>query len=199
VIAALYVETGGIYFGLDGVDPWDEKRDARLYGGPWPVVAHPPCSRWCALAPLNASQYGLEVGSDGGCFEAALTAVRTFGGILEHPANSYAWPAFNLPRPVRGVWKRSLLDDGWVTEVSQSAYGHPTRKRTWLYLHGEPVSLDWSEPEVFSIVSDLGSGNSRLRGDEWVPGIQYAEASKTPEAFRDVLLEMARSVSKVPA
>ena len=34
-IAALYVETDGCYFGLPGVDPWDEARDARLYAGPW--------------------------------------------------------------------------------------------------------------------------------------------------------------------
>jgi len=44
-VAALYVETGGVYYGLPDVDPWDEERDARLYAGPWPVVAHPPCSR----------------------------------------------------------------------------------------------------------------------------------------------------------
>ena len=48
-IAALYVETDGCYFGIDGVDPWDEARDARLYAGPWPVVAHPPCQRWGKL------------------------------------------------------------------------------------------------------------------------------------------------------
>lgn len=46
MIAALYVETNGAYYGLDGVDPWDEERDARLYDGPHPVVAHPPCPRW---------------------------------------------------------------------------------------------------------------------------------------------------------
>lgn len=45
-IAALYVETGGAYFGLPGVDPWDEARDARRYAGPLPVVAHPPCQRY---------------------------------------------------------------------------------------------------------------------------------------------------------
>ena len=45
-IAALYVAAGGTYFGLEGVDPWDEKRDARAYPGPNPVVAHPPCKRW---------------------------------------------------------------------------------------------------------------------------------------------------------
>lgn len=46
MVAALYVTTGGVYFGLPGVDPWDETRDARRYSGPWPVVAHPPCQRW---------------------------------------------------------------------------------------------------------------------------------------------------------
>ena len=29
-VAALYVQAGGCYFELDGVDPWDEARDARL-------------------------------------------------------------------------------------------------------------------------------------------------------------------------
>ncbi len=52
MIAALFVQTGGVYFGLPNVDPWDVKRDARQYAGPWPVVAHPPCSRWCRLAGL---------------------------------------------------------------------------------------------------------------------------------------------------
>jgi len=28
VIAALFVETNGVYFGLPDVDPWDERRDA---------------------------------------------------------------------------------------------------------------------------------------------------------------------------
>ena len=111
-IAALYVETGGVYYGLPDVDPWDAERDARLYAGPWPVVAHPPCQKWCQLAPLNASRIdGYVVGDDGGCFVSALESVRRFGGVLEHPAESYAWPAFDLPRPRPWSWQRSLLDD----------------------------------------------------------------------------------------
>lgn len=50
-IAALYVQTGGSYFNLEGVQPWDEESDARMYGGPFPVVAHPPCQRWGSYGP----------------------------------------------------------------------------------------------------------------------------------------------------
>jgi hypothetical protein len=49
MIAALYVQTGGCYFNLPDVEPWDEARDARKYAGPWPVVAHPPCQ----LSPIT--------------------------------------------------------------------------------------------------------------------------------------------------
>lgn len=199
MIAALYVEKGGAYYGLDDVDPWDEARDARLYDGPYPVVAHPPCARWCALAPLNQAMHGYKVGDDGGCFAAALDAVRRFGGVLEHPAYSYAWDAFQLPRPLRHGWTGSFFDPGVTTEVSQVAYGHPARKRTWLYYVGEnPPTLDWREPEASASVSDFGPGNTRRRGDDWIPGIQYAAASATPPAFREALLAMARA-ARVPA
>jgi hypothetical protein len=48
-VAALYVDPAGVYAGLDDVDLWDEKRDARLYAGPWSVVAHPPCKSWSIM------------------------------------------------------------------------------------------------------------------------------------------------------
>src|SRR5260221_7502921 len=103
MIAALYVMPRGPYYGLSGVEPWGFERDARLYAGPWPVVAHPPCQRWCRFAKGIEKQYGYKVGDDGGCFEAALNAVRTYGGVLEHPAYSLAWRAFDLPRPMSSV------------------------------------------------------------------------------------------------
>lgn len=67
-LAALYVQTGGIYYGLPNVEPWDEKADARLYDGPHPVVAHPPCARWCQLASVNEARWGTPIGKDGGTF-----------------------------------------------------------------------------------------------------------------------------------
>ncbi len=199
-IAALYVETNGVYYGLDDVDPWDEARDARLYAGPWPVVAHPPCQRWCQLAPLNESRLGdgYRLGDDGGCFKAALDAVRTYGGVLEHPARSYAWPAFGLPAPVPGGWSASFDDPGYVTEVSQVAYGHEARKRTWLYSVGcDLPGLDWSEPPATAMVSEYGltRGKSRWKIGE---GLCHNQSNYSPPAFRDVLIDMARTASRAP-
>lgn len=149
MIAALFVETGGVYFGLPGVDPWDIHRDARKYDGPHPVVAHPPCQLWVNFAALNFKRYGGEhnrPGNDGGCFASALSSVRRFGGVLEHPAGSRAFEAHGLPKP-RGLgWQRVAHELGdapeWVCEVWQSAYGHKARKRTWLFAATEvPPSL----------------------------------------------------------
>lgn len=184
VIAALFVQTGGAYFGTAGVDPWDESRDARRYAGPWPVVAHPPCSRWCQLAYINQKRYGHRVGDDGGCFAAALAAVRTWGGVLEHPAFSYAWPAFGLTKPPRGGrWARAADGLGWVCEVSQAAYGHRARKLTWLYYVGAtpPPELDWSRPEPTAQVSFCKNhGNSPL------PRLGKRAASATPPRIQGV-------------
>lgn len=195
MIAALFVETNGAYYELDGVDPWDEQRDARLYAGPWPVVAHPPCARWSSLAYINQSQHGYKVGDDGGCFEAALRAVRTYGGVLEHPRNSLAWSRFNLPRPGRGGWTQSFTDRGWTTEVSQVVYGHRARKRTWLYYVGDgpPFDLDWRDAEGECIVGDLWHGDGRRLGRGDRPRMYQREALATPVAFRDALIGLARS------
>jgi hypothetical protein len=195
VIAALYVQKDGAYFGLPDVDPWDEERDARQYAGPWPVVAHPPCQKWCQLAPLNASRLdAYYVGDDGGCFAAALNAVRRFGGVLEHPALSYAWDAYELPRPVPGGWTGSFFDSGYTTEVAQVAYGHEARKRTWLYAVGcELPVLDWREPEARAKVS--GFGLTRDKASRWTnqTALNKGKSSCTPPSFRDALLAMARS------
>lgn len=206
-IAALYVDPRGCYAGLDGVDLWDEARDARLYDGAAPVVAHPPCTRWCQLAGLVQHRWGYRVGDDGGCFAAALAAVRRWGGVLEHPALTRAWPAFGLNEPpAGGGWVPASLDgDGWVCSVEQVAYGHPARKATWLYAVGcELPSLRWGStrgsgrPTIGGMykgaaaqVSYCRNHSSRL---DTMPRISKRAASATPHEFRDVLIAMARSV-----
>jgi hypothetical protein len=193
MIAALFVQAGGAYYGLDGVDPWDVERDARTYAGPHPVVAHPPCTRWCRLAGLVEARWGYRKGEDDGCFASALASVRRWGGVLEHPAWTDAWPAFGLPTPTPGGWSRELFGPGWVCEVSQRAYGHRARKLTWLYYVGDdpPSALDWSRPEPVATVSFLTNHGG---GD--LPPLSKREASATPPAFRAALLALARGARR---
>ena len=196
-VAALYVETGGCYFGLDGVDPWDEARDARLYDGPHPVVAHPPCQRWGAMAAVNYARWGGEhnrPGNDGGCFESALSSVERFGGVLEHPKATRAWAAYGLGKPLVGGWSRSR--NGWVCEVWQSAYGHRANKATWLYYvaDGLPPSMRWERPTGSHQVGFQDQrGKNRNK-----PTLSPKEAAATPLPFRDLLISMARTAAPSP-
>lgn len=189
MIAALYVAKNGIYWNRPGVDAWDEDRDARKYAGPYRVIAHPPCARWCQLARMNEVRYGLKVGDDKGCFEAALKAVRQFGGVLEHPAYSLAWPRFDLTRPDRSGWKQAGPRE-WVCEVSQAAYGHRARKLTWLLYVGDnrPQELDWSRPAAKAWVSWGGFDKYPT-----VERLGKKESLSTPPAFADILEVLASS------
>ncbi len=196
MIAALYVQTGGCYFGLEGVDLWDEQRDARLYDGPWPVVAHPPCSRWCRLAGLVEARWGHKRGDDGGCFKAALESVRRFGGVLEHPAYSDAWDAFGLLKPpTGGGWvSAGLFDGGWTCYVEQWRYGHVAKKATWLYAYGvELPTLKWGhlrDQQCQALVSWCGN---KTKAHDNRPRVGKARAAATPIEFREALISMART------
>lgn len=196
MIAALFVESGGCYFGLPDVDPWDVKRDARLYAGPYPVVAHPPCQLWVNLAAVNWKRYQRELpawypgGSDGGCFAAALVAVRRWGGVLEHPAGSKAFPAHDIPAPRVLGWSKVGTNE-WVCEVWQSAYGHRARKRTWLLaVTDAPPPMLWRAKPGEAQVGWF---------DRIKPTLGKKEASATPLAFRDALIDIARNVRREAA
>lgn len=192
MIAALFVQQDGCYFNLDNVDPWPEVRDARLYDGPYPVVAHPPCQLWGAMAAVNYARWGGEhnrPGNDHGCFQSALDSVNKWGGVLEHPAKTRAWANYGLGKPLGEGWQRS--GDGWVCEVWQSAYGHKANKATWLYYRGasKPVDLDWSRPTGSHQVGFQDQrGKARNK-----PTLSKKEANATPIAFRDALISLAFS------
>jgi hypothetical protein len=208
MIAALYVETDGCYFGLDGVDPWDLGRDARLYAGPHPVVAHPPCQRWGKFwhgSTRKPHQFAL--GDDDGCFAAALAAVRKWGGVIEHPADSRAWAQFGLVAPPKpGGWvPADWLDghSGWTCHVEQGHYGHFSRKATWLYASGcELPDLRWGEGEQrLHPVALARHGYEKARRIGMCAMVGGKDKTKirnaTPPAFRDVLISIARSARQM--
>lgn len=206
-VAALYVQTNGSYYGLPHVDPWDEARDARLYAGPHPVVAHPPCQRWGKMwfgQPLTVKRTGQRKikGDDGGCFKAALASVRQWGGVLEHPERSHAWAHFGLNKPPReGGWIAADFHGGWTCCVEQGRYGHYARKPTWLYAVGcDLPELDWGigasrlDPRVIERMGlvrakRLGEVGGRGGGTDSAPRIG------TPAPFRDTLIALAMSVT----
>jgi hypothetical protein len=213
VIAALYVETDGCYFSLPDVDPWDEQRDARLYDGPYPVVAHPPCQRWGKLwagQPLHIKRTGERKtkGDDSGCFESAVDALCQWGGVLEHPWDSHAWPHFGIPIPPRsGGWISTDrlpgfgITGGWTCCVEQGRYGHYARKPTLLLAYGcDLPELDWGIGESRldpAVIERMGLTRAKRLGEVGARGGGKDSAPRigTPEPFRDLLLSIARTAN----
>jgi hypothetical protein len=202
VIAALFVETGGIYAGLDGIEVWDEQRDARRYPGPHPVVAHPPCARWGRFwhgSPCKPHQYAK--GDDGGCFAAALAAVRRYGGVMEHPAHSHAWFAHGLPWPPSEGWQQDITG-GWCCRVEQGFYGHASRKPTWLYaVRTSLPPLRWGEGEQRLdplMLERHGYEKARRIGLVAMAGGKRKTEIRnaTPPEFRDLLVSIAATAAR---
>lgn len=193
-VAALYVLPQGIYFRMSDVDPWSKRRDARLYPGALPCVAHPSCGPWSrswahactrqdpALAPLAVEQ------------------VRQWGGVLEHPARSKLWEVEDLALPlplqrryaaaVRGTVP--VRDDwgGFTVEVRQCDWGHRAEKLTWLYVVGmepEDVELPPWRPTPPGPGGISARGWQKCQMDMMSPVQRLA----TPPAFARWLVDLA--------
>ena len=174
--AALFVEKDGVYANRPDIELWDLARDARKYRGPHQVICHSPCARWGSFYAGQPGKGEELRGDDGGCFASALWSVRTFGGIIEHPAGSSAWRWFGLPTPGLHGWWGSRDSFGGVTCcVEQGHYGHPAPKPTWLYAVGTALpQLKWGPSGAEGRVESM-SKKARLQ---------------TPPEFRDVLMWM---------
>lgn len=199
-IAALYVDLPrGPYAHLDGVDPWDETRDARTYNGPHPVVAHPPCGPWGRLRHLYR-------GNEHDCAPRAVEQVRSFGGVLEHPAGSKLWEACGLNEP----WERGWRDEGesrwhrtsdtdfhggYTIELDQCEWGHVARKRTWLYLVGVPRSALEAPPFPGRAPTHrIGSSTCGRTNGTRLRSASAQQRRRTPPEFAAYLVRLARSV-----
>ena len=128
----LYTARTTIYSAIEGTDCWGIDRDARLWSGPGKCIAHPPCGHWgkynhkCTLP-----------GRD--CASIALSQVRKFGGILEHPASSTIWRHVVKPGEGRDFY------NGFTIDIDQSVYGHAATKSTRLYC----VNCQAPKPPMF--------------------------------------------------
>lgn len=178
-VAALYVDPKGPYPNIRGVDVWDQERDARLYNGPFTVVAHPPCGPWGQMKRFCTKQ-------DPNLGIIAVQQVRKWGGVLEHPRYSSLWKYVGLPRPDEPP------DDygGWTLEVNQVSWGHPAMKPTWLYIVGsECVDNVLSGGDPTHAV-----GVGQWRGRKGQPKLKCCSKEKrirTPVRFAEFLISIA--------
>lgn len=203
MIAALYVLEDGPYSGpYSGLDAWPESRDARKYRGPHKVIAHPPCERWGRYWGGGPMLHGTArqklLGDDGQTFAHALWAVRTFGGVLEHPEASHAWDFYGLTRPAQfGGWSKPDKYGGRTCCVAQGHYGHPAQKMTWLYgVNINFAELKWGLcPGKMKLDQGCHSKaeRRRLQRTEICQRLSARQRRLTPVEFRDLLVSLVRA------
>lgn len=180
MIAALYVDPRGPYPKMVGVDCWDEARNAKLYRGPNPVVAHPPCGPWGRLSFLCTKQ-------DATCAPYAVAQVRMFGGVLEHPTGSQLWKHCQLPKPgdPPDSW------GGFTVSVRQVAWGHCCAKPTLLYVVGVP--RERVERGIITGGIETHRVTNGSRGKTYLPRARAADIGRTPPLFATWLVSLAES------
>lgn len=174
-VSALYVDPKGPYPALVE-DWWDAERNAKLYAGPNPVVAHPPCGPWGIMRHLCSLQ-------DPECGPRAVEQVREWGGVLEHPRHSTLFRRCGLPLP-------GELSDGYgfTIEVNQVAWGHCCEKPTWLYFVGVPV---------VPCIRTGGVATHRVTSGPRGPTLPSASKKRrihSPPAFAEWLVSLAAMV-----
>lgn len=192
-VAALYIDPRGPYPKMPGVECWDEARDARLYAGPHPVVAHPPCGPWGNLKHMRVPNRERRH-DDVACADPAVRAVRAWGGVLEQPSGSAMFRAFGMPHP-------GELPDahgGVSFAVDQCDWGHVARKATWIYCVGvRPEAIPrMLRREPTHWVSGGRKRSRKGKGGVVPEGIKVCSAQqrrRTPPLFAEFLVSLARA------
>ena len=189
-VAALYIDPCGPYPALLGTDAcWPKERDAKLYAGPHPIVAHPDCGPWSKLRHMCSKQ-------DRTCGPVAVEQVRKYRGVLEHPEHSALFSELELPKPEGR--SKSVGFDSWggrTYQVDQCDWGHRCRKPTWLYVVAPFAVHDW----LFRRLNwQRGTGTpthcvcTGPRQSQRLPVATKAVKRQTPEPFARLLIEIAR-------
>ena len=178
MIAVLFARHDSIYKSLPDCDVWDSERDALRWPGGSPLIAHPPCRSWGRLR-----HFAKPVEGERDLALWAVQQVRTYGGVLEHPAASRLWTEAGLPLP-----GRRDSSDGWTLGIAQYWFGHRAEKRTWLYIHGcEPAALP-TLPFRLGEATHVVQSSKRLG---YRPHISKAEREHTPLALACWLVHVA--------
>ena len=181
-VAVLFARKDSVYKSINGCDVWDAERDARNWAGGSAVVAHPPCRAWGRLRAFARPRP-----DEKDLARWAVSMVRKWGGVLEHPAGSTLWDDQGLPRP-----GQEDEYDGWTMAAPQRWWGHKAEKATWFYIVGcRPANLP---PVPFDLGYATHVVQTRKRKNH-LPHISKAERERTPAALAEWLVELAARCS----
>lgn len=173
-LAVLFARKKSHYKDFDGLQVYDENRDARTFKGSCPVIAHPPCRAWGRLRQMSK-----HLMDEKSLALFAVQQVQQNGGILEHPAYSTLWPEAGLPHPghVDGY-------GGFTLPINQAWFGHRAPKATWLYIVGVCAN------ELPALPYDLGYPSGR------VEYMGQAERERTPVDLAKWLISVAKLIGE---
>ena len=166
-----------------GLDCWDIERDARLWPGGNPCIAHPPCRAWGQLSQMakpRPDEKELAIYS--------IEMIRKHGGVLEHPRGSRLWKHMNLPMP-------GQVDEygGFTVCLDQFSFGHKAKKRSLIYICGcqltdlppIPICLD-------AVMYTVSSKIKKYTGRRVKKEITKKEREETPIDFAKWLINVAQ-------
>ncbi|MGZ4063935.1 MAG: hypothetical protein ACXVP0_13255 [Bacteroidia bacterium] len=162
-------------------DVYDKKRNALTCEIKGAAIYHPPCRLWSRLRAFSTADENekyLAVWS--------VNKVRSYGGILEHPAQSSLWACMKLPAVGQSD------EFGFTIEVDQFHFGHKYRKRTWLYICGaSPADL----PLEFRRIP--GEPKYSIGGENEADSRFYREY--TPKKFAKWLVKICAQINNLKA
>lgn len=177
-VAVLFDRADSIYKTMPECDVYDIERDARTWSGGCPVVAHPPCRAWGRLRTFAKPRP-----DEKDLARWAVSMVREWGGVLEHPAGSTLWTDQSLPAP-GGVDSFG----GWTLAAPQKWWGHKAEKSTWFYIVGcGPLDI----PDVPLVLGEASHVVQSRKRHDYRPHISKAEREHTPEPLARWLVELA--------
>ena len=127
MVSVLFCRADSAYKNDSRFDVWDAQRNALLWDGGSPLIAHPPCRAWGILSHMAKPRPG-----EKDLAPWAISQIRKFGGVLEHPKGSRLWKFMQLPEP------GAMPDEfgGFSILLDQWDFGHVARKPTKLYICG---------------------------------------------------------------
>jgi hypothetical protein len=178
-VAVLFARSDSVYKAMPECDVWDIDRDARKWPGGSSVVAHPPCRAWGVLR-----QFAQPREDEKALAPWALSQVRKWGGVLEHPAGSTLWPTQSLPEP----GKRDE-HSGWTLVIHQNWWGHRAEKATRLYIVGcEPNNIPDMPMKLGRATHCIRPTKSYPR----LPSVTKPEREHTPPDLARWLVDLAQ-------